>query len=160
MTNSPFTEQQVEGAIQAGLRGYRGFRLTTEEAQRKSGTYRDNLTHYGDVAQRCLTDGDYRQAAEKTWGAYAQAVKSAGAAHGMHVNSHSATLSVAQELTYLAATADAAIATRLDTGFHKARSLHQHFYENDLRDATVESAVADVMDAIALLQTLFEGNGR
>ena len=155
MTSSPFTARQVDGTIRAGLGGYRNFSLTTEEARRKSATYRDNLTDYRNVALRCLNEGDYRQAAEKTWGAYAQAVKLAGAAHGMHINSHSSTLSVAQELTYLAATADVAVAASLDTGFHKARSLHQHFYENDLRDATVERAVADVMDAIDLLQTLF-----
>ena len=158
MTNSPFTTQQVDGAIRARLREYRRLRLPTEEAQRKNATYRGNLSHYRSVAQKCLNEGDYLQAAEKSWGTYAQAIKSAGAAYGVHVNTHSAVLSVSQALTDLVATTDEPIAVRLDTGFHKARSLHQHFYENDLADSAVERAIADVMDAVGLLQTLFERN--
>ena len=159
MTTPTFTTQQVDGAIRAGLRSYRqNLRLTTAEAQDKRATYQDNLAHYLNVAQRCLSEGDYRQAAEKAWGAYAQAVKTVGATYGRHVNTHGEVLGVAQELTDLVAATDAAAAERLDTGFHKARSLHQHFYENDLRDSAVERAAADIMNAVALLQTLFGAN--
>ena len=156
MTNSPFTAQQVDGAIRAGLRGSRqNYNLTTVEAQEKSAAYRNNLSHYRSVAQRCLNEGDYLQAAEKSWGAYAQAVKAAGAGCGMHVNTHRSVLRVAEEFTALAATVNAADAAQLRIGYLSARSLHQHFYENDLGDAEVEQGVADVMDAIDLLQALF-----
>ena len=151
----------MDGAIQAGLRGSRqNYNLTAVEAQEKNAAYRDNLAHYRRVAQRCLTDHDYRQAAEKSWGAYAQAVKSAGASHGMHVNTHRNVLRVAEELTALTATVNAVDAAKLRIGYLSARALHQHFYENDVGDAEVEQGVADVMDAINLMQTLFDGNGR
>jgi hypothetical protein len=157
MTNPPFPAQQVDGAIRAGLRGSRqNYNLTAVEAQEKSSTYRDSLTHYRSVAQRCLNEGDYLQAAEKSWGAYAQAVKAAGAGYGIHVNTHRSVLRVAEEFTALAATVNAADAGQLRIGYLSARSLHQHFYESDLGDAEVEQGVADVMDAIDLLQTLFE----
>ena len=156
MTNSPFTAQQVDGAIRAGLRGIRqNYNLTAVEAQEKSATYLNNLAHYLSVAQRCLNEGDYLQASEKSWGAYAQAVKAAGAGYRMHVNTHRSVLRVAEEFTGLAATVNATNAARLRIGYLSARSLHQHFYESDLGDAEVEQGVADVKDAIDLLQTLF-----
>ena len=155
MTNSPFTARQVDEAIRAGLSGGRqNYNLTAVEAQEKVATYRGNLSHYRNVAQQCLNEGDYLQAAEKSWGAYAQAVKAAGAGHSMHVNTHRSVLRVAEEFTALAATVNAADAAKLRVGYLSARSLHQHFYENDMGDAEVEKGVADVMDAIDLLQTL------
>ena len=161
MTSLPFTAQQVDGAIQAGLRGSRqNHNLTAVEAQEKSATYRNNLAHYRSVAQRCLNEGDYLQAAEKSWGAYAQAVKAAGAGYRMHVNTHRNVLRVAEEFTALAATMNTADAAQLRIGYLSARSLHQHFYENDMGDAEVEHGVADVMDAINLMQTLFDDSGR
>ena len=156
MTNSPFTAQQVDGGIRGGLRGSRqNYNLTAVEAQEKSAAYRNNLAHYRTVAQRCLNECDYLQTAEKSWGAYAQAVKAAGAGYGMHVNTHRSVLRVAEEFTALAATVNAADAAQLRIGYLSARSLHQHFYESDLGDAEVEQGVADVMEAIDLLQTLF-----
>ena len=159
--NPTFTTQQIDGAIRAGLRGYpQNLSLSTAEAQEKNAVYRDNLAHYRSVAQHCLTGHDYRQAAEKSWGAYAQAVKAAGAAHGMHVNTHRNVLRVAEELTALTATVNVVDAAKLRIGYLSARALHQHFYENDVGDAEVEQGVADVMDAIDLLQALFDGNRR
>ena len=156
MTNSPFTAQQVDGAIRAGLSGGRqNYNLTAVEAQEKGATYRGNLSHYRNVAQQCLNEGDYLQAAEKSWGAYAQTVKAAGAGYGINVNTHRSVLRVAEEFTALAATTNAAEADKLRVGYLSARCLHQHFYENDMGNAEVEKGVADVMDAIDLLQSLF-----
>ena len=150
-----FTPQQVDDAIRAGLRGSRrDFALSPGDAADKGDAYRGNLAHYRDLAQKCLADGDYRQAAEKSWGAYAQTIKVIAAAHGMNVETHRSLLRVAQELNALAGSADPAIADWLDHSFHTARSLHQHFYENDLPDASVIKAVRNVLDAIDLLQTL------
>ena len=128
MTNSPFTAQQVDGAIRSGLRGSRqNTNLTAVEAQEKSATYRNSLAHYRNVAQRSLNEGDYLQAAEKSWGAYAQAVKAVGAGCGMHLNTHPSVLRVAEEFTALAAIVNAADAAQLRIGYLSARSLHQHF---------------------------------
>ena len=150
-----FTPQQVDDAIRAGLRGSRrDFALSRDDAADKGDAYRGNLAHYRDLAQKCLADGDYRQAAEKSWGAYAQTIKVIAAAHGMNVETHRSLLRVASELNTLAGGADPAIADWLDHSFHTARSLHQHFYENDLPDASVIKAVRNVLDAIDLLQTL------
>ena len=151
-----FTPQQVDDAIRAGLRGSRrDFALSPGDAADKGDAYRGNLAHYRDLAQKCLADGDYRQAAEKSWGAYAQTIKVIAAAHGMNVETHRSLLRVAQELNALAGGADPAIADRLRMGFHMAQTLHQHFYENNLLDGEVGKAAADVLYAIDLLQARF-----
>ena len=150
-----FTPQQVDDAIRAGLRGSRrDFALSPGDAADKGDAYRGNLAHYRDLAQKCLADGDYRQAAEKSWGAYAQTIKVIAAAHGMNVETHRSLLRVASELNALAGSADPAIAARLHLGFHTARSLHQHFYENDMPAGEVVKAAAEVLDAVELLQAL------
>ena len=122
--------------------------------QQVDDAYRSNLAHYRELAQKCLADGDYRQAAEKSWGAYAQTIKVIAAARGMNVANHRSLLRVAQELNTLVGSSDPAIADWLDRSFHTARSLHQHFYENDLPDESVIRAVGVVLDAIDLLQSL------
>ena len=150
-----FTPQQVDDAIRAGLRGNRrDVALSPGDAADKGAAYRGNLAHYRELAQKRLADGDYRQAAEKSWGAYAQTIKVIAAARGMNVDTHRSLLRVAYELNALAGSADPAIANRLRMGFHLAQTLHQHFYENNLPDGEVAQSAADVLDAIDLLQTL------
>ena len=150
-----FTTQQVDNAIRAGLRGGRAnFSLTPSEAADKSAAYEGNLSHYQGLVEKCLAEGDYRQAAEKSWGAYAQTIKVIAAAHGMNVANHRSLLRVASELNTLAGSADPAIYARLDMGYVSARSLHQHFYENDLPDREVIKQAGNVLDAIDRLQTL------
>ena len=156
MTTPVFTAEQVEGAIRYGMLGDRmRYEIGPVEAVQKSAAYGSNRAHYRSVAQKCFNEGDYLQAAEKTWGAYAQTIKSASAGYGIRVSTHSNLLSVAQSLIDPALAADAEIRDRLRLGFLSARSLHQHFYENDLLDAEVERSVGEVMDAVDLLQTLF-----
>ena len=156
MTTPVFTAQQVEGAIRYGMRGDRmRYEIGPVEAVQKSAAYGSNRAHYRSVAQKCLNEGDYLQAAEKTWGAYAQTIKSASAGYGIRVSTHSNLLSVAQSLIDLALGVDANTGEQLRRALHTARSLHQHFYENDLLDAEVERSVTEVMDAVDLLQTLF-----
>jgi len=161
MTEVVFTPEQIEDAIRHGMRGDRQrYELGTDDAEQKNATYGNNLAHYRSVAHKCLHEGDYLQAAEKSWGAYAQTIKATSAAYGIRVSTHANILSVAQALTALAATADDDSATTLRRGFNMARSLHQHFYEDDLEHDEVARQSAEVMDAIDLLQTLFDGNGR
>lgn len=155
MTTPLTTAQQVDAAIRTGLRGNRrNFSLTPSEAADKSAAYQGNLAHYQGVVEKCLADGDYRQAAEKSWGAYAQTIKVIAAAHGMNVANHRSLLRVANELNTLAGSTDPAIANRLRMGYHMAQTLHEHFYEGNMPDAEVIRAAADVRDAIDLLQTL------
>ena len=150
-----FTTQQVDNAIRAGLRGGRtNFSLTPNEAADKSAAYEGNLAHYQGLVEKCLAEGDYRQAAEKSWGAYAQTIKVIAAAHGMNVANHRSLLRVASALNILAGSADPAIYTRLRMGYLSAQALHQQFYENHMPDGDVISSAADVRDAINLLHTL------
>ena len=150
-----FTPQQVDDAIRAGLRGSRrDFALSPGDAADKGDAYQGNLAHYRELAQKCLADGDYRQAAEKSWGAYAQTIKVIAAERGINVATHRSLLRVAYELNALAGSADPAIAARLRAGYLAARGLHQHFYENDLPDGEVINSAEEVRDAIDLLQSL------
>lgn len=161
MSNVTFTPQQIESAIRDGMRGdRRRYEFDPSDAGQKNVTYEANLAHYRSVAQKCLDEGDYLQAAEKSWGAYAQTIKATCAAFGIRVSTHANILSVAQSLTMLAGNTDPVTGDRLLNALHTARSLHQHFYEDELADAVVERAVGEVMDAIDLLQTLFDDNGR
>ena len=150
-----FTPQQVDDAIRAGLRGSRrDFALSRDDAADKGDAYRGNLAHYRDLAQKCLADGDYRQAAEKSWGAYAQTIKVIAAERGMNVETHRSLLRVASELNTLAGNADPAIADLLHVGYLAAQALHQHFYESHMQDSVVIKSAGNVRDAIDLLQTL------
>ena len=158
MSEISFTPEQIEDAIRQGMRGDRQrYELESTEAIQKNATDGGNLAHYRSVAAKSLGEGDYLQAAEKTWGSYAQTIKGISAAHGIGVSTHSNLLSVAQSLNALAVGIDTSTGSRLRQAFHSARSLHQHFYENDLFDEEVERSVAEVMDAIDLLRSLFDG---
>ena len=159
MTTPAFTSQQVEDSILLGLRGdRRRYELESDEAVQKNATYDSNLAHYRSVAQKCLNEGDYLQAAEKSWGAYAQTIKGISAAHGIGVSTHGNLVSVAQQLNSLAASTDAPTGAQLRHAFHLANSLHQHFYENHLLNDEVERSVEEVMAAVDLLPALFDGD--
>ena len=159
MSDVNFTPQQIESAIHNGMRGDRRcYEFAPSDAEQKNVTYEANLAHYRNVAQKCLYEGDYLQAAEKSWSAYAQTIKATCASYGIRVSTHANILSVAQSLTMLASNADPVMGDRLLNALHTARSLHQHFYADELADTVVERAVGEVMDAIDLLQALFDGD--
>ena len=121
----------------------------------KSAVYRRSLAHYRQHAQDSLAEGDYLQAAAKTWGAYTQTLKIIAADRGLPLSHHASIIAVARRLAELVRPADPDAARTLRYGMSTARSLHQHFYENDLPDAEVADATADVMATIDLLQHLF-----
>ena len=157
MTTPIFTPQQVEQAIHHGMRGdRRRYEIGAAEAGQKNATYGSNRAHYHNVAQKCLREGDYLQAAEKSWGVYAQTIKGVSASYGVRVSTHANILSVAQSLSRLAFGVDSETGGRLRQGFRSAQILHQHFYENSLDEEEVRQSVGEVMDAVDLLQTLFE----
>ena len=160
MTARPnFTPQQVAAAIRAGLPNRLDVALSASDAPERAATYRDSLTHYRERVRKSLAEHDYRQAAEKSWGAYTQSIKSIAADHGLRVRSHTNILRVSEQLIALVSQSDPADGVVLDGGANSAHSMHVHFYENDLPDATVIRRSEQVADAIDLLQTLFSNNG-
>ena len=158
-THPNFTEQQVAAAIRAGLPNRPDVALTASDAPERAATYRDSLAHYREHVRKSLAERDYRQAAEKSWGAYTQSVKAISADHGLRVRSHTNILRVSEQLMTLVSQSDPVAGVILDNGADSAHSMHIHFYENDLPDATVIRRAERVEDAINLLQALFSGNG-
>ena len=124
--------------------------------------YRRIMDDYREHGRRYLASGDYRQAAEKNWGAFAESVKAIAADYGMKISSHGAIVSVAGRLSSLAAQDDPAAGALLHLGLGLARSLHQHFYEDDLPAESVIYSAGVVAEAIDLMQRRFGldgGNG-
>ena len=150
------TPRQIADAIRAGLRhGREPVNPPSPEITAKSAVYRRSLAHYRQHAQDSLARGDYLQAAEKSWGAYTQTLKIIAADRGLPLAHHASIIAVARRLAELVRPSDPDAARTLRYGMSTARSLHQHFYENDLPDAEVADATADVMATIDLLQRLF-----
>ena len=155
-----FTQRQIAAAIRAGLReGRQSVDLSPSEAEVKAATYRGNLAHYREHVHVSLDAGDYLQAAEKSWGSYAQTVKAIGADHRLSITHHASIIGVASRLVTLARRSDATSGGVLRLGLSGARSLHQHFYENDLSDDMVIETVDDVSATIDLMHELFAPEG-
>lgn len=153
---SNLSMQQVTDAIRAGLReGRQSVELSPTEASQKSAVYRSNLAHFRNHMQKSLDEGDFLQAAEKSWGAYAQAIKAVAANHGLRVTHHASIIGAADQIALLVRSSDTVAGDTLRHGLSTARSLHQHFYENDLSDATVAMNSHEVVTAIDLLRDLF-----
>ena len=157
MTTPPqFTASQITAAIRSGIGNSRtNARLSTRRAAERSAAHRSILVRYRQHARHSFDDGDYRQAAEKSWDAYAQTVKAIGADHRLRIAHHAGIVAVASRLASLVRESDATAGSALRYGLAMARSLHQHFYENDLPDDEVIEAAADVAIAIDLMQRLF-----
>ena len=153
--SSNLSPQQVSDAIRAGLPNRPDVELSVSEAAPSAVTYRDNLLHYREHVRKSLDARDYRQVAEKSWGAYSQTVKAIAADRSLRVRSHTSILRVSEQLVALVSSADPVSGSLLDNGMNSAHSLHVHFYENDLPDATVTRRADAVAAAIDLLQELF-----
>ena len=147
--------QEVVDAIRSALPNREEIELPAERAAELMAVYRDNPAHYRDHIRRSLAEDDYRQAAEKSWGAFAQAVKTTAAVHGLHIPSHRGILQVSQRLSTLAAQSNPDDAATLTGGLAFARSLHSHFYENDLADETVVAFADGAAKAVSVLEELF-----
>ena len=92
-------------------------------------------------------------------GAHAQTVKAIASDHHWRATHHGSIIGVGSELAALAGQSDLTDGEVLRHGLATARSLHQHFYEDDLPDGMVAASVVDVNTAIELMQELFAGNG-
>ena len=152
---------QLDAAIRRGARiAMQSDPPSALDAERHQATYLDNLAHYRLVASDCVASGDHRQAAEKSWGAFAQAIKAVSAARGVLVTSHTDVLGVALKLAALVREGDRTAGASLLNGCMTARSLHQHFYENDLAADEIPVLVRKVMRAVDLLEGSVLTNGQ
>lgn len=159
MTTPPqFTTQQVTAAIRTPTgRGRPPSALNPGEAADKAAAYRDSLAHYRRHTRQSLADGDYRQAAAKSWGAYTQTIKAIAADHQSLIPSHAGIIRTSEQLTDLVEQSGRSdLALILDRGFVAARALHINFYENDMPARTVIAAVADVGAAIDLMRQIYQ----
>ena len=145
----------VAATIRAAFRVPSDSEIAPGDAPTLARTYRGMMEEYRQHSLQYLAEGDYRQAAEKSWGAFAESVKSIAADYGMKISFHGTIIGVAGGLADLAARDDAVAGSVIDTGLHSARSLHQHFYENDLPAAQVQSSSRRVAAAIDLMQQRF-----
>ena len=158
--HSGFSDKQVADAIRAGLReGRRPARMSVSRAAERAAAHRSIRARYQEHGQQSQSAGDYLQVAEKSWGAYAQTIKALVSEHRWRATHHSSIIGVADQLALLAGQSDAAAGETLRHGLSTARSLHQHFYEEDLSDQMVVTNAADVSSAIDLMQELFSPNG-
>ena len=150
-----FTDEQVVAAIRAAFSPRWDTSLSREEAAAHAETYRENLAHYRQHVQRSLGESDYRQVAEKSWGAFTQIIKAIGADHRIKLSSHVGIYRVAGELASLVGQLDPDAEIALNNATGLVHSLHTHFYEGDLTDAVVIQSTAAVSDGIDLLQDYF-----
>ena len=150
---------EVAEAIRAALNRRVDSEFTQAQAAAASENYRNGMNHYRRRGRQFLAEGDYRQAAEKSWGAFAQSVKAIAADHGMRISFHGSIVSVAGHLASLTEQDDPDAGAVLRDGLGLARSLHQHFYENDLPARDVIFSSEKVSVAIDLMQQRFATNG-
>ncbi len=150
-----FTDEQVVAAIRAAFSPRWDTSLTPEEAVEHAGIYRDSLDHYRKHIQRSRGESDYRQVAEKSWGAFTQIIKAIGAEHQIKLSSHVGIMRVAGELAKLIAQTAPEAGGRVSDASVMAHSLHLHFYENELPDDRVIQSATMVSEAIDLLQDWF-----
>ena len=153
-----FTPHQITAAIRSQTgRGRPPVAMDPNDAAEKTAAYQDSLAHYRRHARQSLAAGDYRQAAEKSWGAYTQTIKAIAADHQSLIPSHAGIIRASEQLTRLVRQSGRGdLSLILDRGLVAARALHQHFYENDLPDDTVVVAFDDVAAALDLMQQLYQ----
>lgn len=147
--------QDTAAIIRAALRGRSDSELAPEDIPAFAQNYRNGMNHYRRRGREFLAEGDYRQAAEKSWGAFAQSTKAIAADYGMKISFHGTIISVASRLATLAGQDAPDAGEALRNGLSSARSLHQHFYENDLEPEDVIFSAERVAAAIDLMQQRF-----
>ena len=148
----------VAAAIRASFRVPSDSEIAPGDAPALARTYRSMMDEYRQHGRQYLAAGDYRQAAEKSWGAFAESVKSIAADYAMKISFHGTIISVASRLATLAAQDEPDDGEVLRYGLASARSLHQHFYENDLEPEDVHFSADRVVAAIDLMQHRFSAD--
>lgn len=149
----------VAAAMRESFRVPSDSEVAPDDASDLAKAYRNIMDDYRQHGRQYLADGDYRQAAEKSWGAFAESVKAIAADYGMKISFHGTIVGVAGRLAGLAARDDPDAEAILRSGLHSARSLHQHFYEDDLDPDDVRFSSERVAAAIDLMQQRFSVGG-
>lgn len=150
-----FTADEVAAAVRAAYSPRWDVALTPDDAATHTANYRAGADHYLGHIGRSLDENDYRQAAEKSWGAFTQTIKAIVAVQHIRIASHVGIMRTARELSDLVEQVDPAAGAGLKQAATAAHSLHMHFYENDLPEAMVTENAAAVAAAVDLLQDLF-----
>ena len=150
-----FAPTQVANTIKSALPPTWNTGFAGVTAAERAVAYRSNMNHYRQHVQRSLVENDLLQVAEKSWGAYTQAVKAVAADHGIRLSSHVGLLRASGNLADLVAQVDRDDAGRLDIATSYAQTLHNHFYENNLPDRLVTRYADAVNEALDLIQQWF-----
>ena len=108
--------------IRAALNQRVDSQFTPSQAQAASENYRNSMNHYRRRGQQSLAEEDYRQAAEKSWGAFAQSVKAIAADYESRISFHGSIVSVAGRLATIAAQEDPDAEAVLRDGLQAARA--------------------------------------
>ena len=111
-------------------------------------TYRQQSRRFLEQARRELREGDLAQASEKGWGAASQMVKAVAQARGWQHDQHRLLL---RAVTTLNQEQDDGEVSRL---FWAAQVLHTNFYESEMDEATVLTALDDVARLVDKLEAL------
>ena len=111
-------------------------------------SYEDASLHLLSQADQELIAGDFRQAAEKAWGAAAQMTKAVcvrrGWSHQSHASLRRANKRLSEELDD----------KEMRLLFNAAQNLHKNFYEDFYNEAEVSLGIRDVEELIQKLRPL------
>ena len=126
----------------------RFIRPSEEELLRMKAVHPKLNSKYLKDADALLKKGDYVQASEKYWGAFAQIVKAVAAAKGIKLGEHRNIIEFVQELSKEYPDLN------LTDALAKARYLHTNFYEDELPHEIVAAYADTVKEAIGKLNNL------
>ncbi len=113
-------------------------------------SYRAASRELLEQAERELTQGDYRQASEKGWGAAAQIVKAVAEQRGWRHDGHYLLYQIVSRLVQEMGDTD------IQTLFNAAGGLHINFYENWNAPEGVQIGISDVARLLDKLEPLLE----
>ena len=113
-----------------------------------SNKYTDMSREYIARAEDYLSQGDLKQASEKSWGAAACALKAIAEQRGWRHQSHSLLFDISGQI------ADELERQELRDLFAVARSMHQNFYENWFPEDEVEHGIGRVKAYLAELESV------
>ncbi len=104
--------------------------------------------HFLQEAEERLAQGDLQQAAEKIWGAAAQAVKAYAQRQGWNHHAHNHLLAA---VTYLSLAFNR---SDLASWYDSANFMHHNFYEHQLDEDVIRIRLGHVRQLVALLAEL------
>ena len=111
-------------------------------------SYEDASIHLLQQADVELMAGDFRQAAEKAWGAAAQMTKAVCMRRGWSHQSHAALRRANKRL------AEELDDKEIRLLFNAAQNLHKNFYEDFYNEAEVSQGIRDVEELVEKMRPL------